>query len=299
MGINLVACRDCRQPVSRGAKTCPNCGARSPSTPAWTYYIAAGIVLVVVLPMLFRCSPSADYSPPAETTSAFVSPSIPTSTQAPRPLASDGEVRAHVRATIALWDDLQRCKANPDFRRAGFAAGGPCPAWIGRAQELHDAPINQQMITEGWECLPGDVMNAGTTLAMSGASRAEDREYVQWVRRKIETCRNRLSGAPETETSAPQATEPSTVAANQVVGIWCDMPGTSLHRTMTIASDAQGRLKLTETDQPLALRNGAYWVSDSDFGDRYRVRSDGDLQLTDNEGPIRIATRVGSASACN
>lgn len=34
---SLTLCRDCREPVSRGARFCPKCGCRNPAIPRWVY----------------------------------------------------------------------------------------------------------------------------------------------------------------------------------------------------------------------------------------------------------------------
>jgi hypothetical protein len=74
---------------------------------------------------------------------------------------------------------------------------------------------------------------------------------------------------------------------------------------MTITTDRSGHQVLRQRinggapfDFRLTYRDGSYWQNDSDFGDRYRVRADGNLQLTDNEGPIRVAQRVASQALC-
>jgi len=42
---SLVLCRDCRAPVSRSAKSCPNCGCRNPAVQKWMYAVAAAIAI--------------------------------------------------------------------------------------------------------------------------------------------------------------------------------------------------------------------------------------------------------------
>jgi hypothetical protein len=93
--------------------------------------------------------------------------------------------------------------------------------------------------------------------------------------------------------------------AGETLGVWCDVVG-SFVSSMTISADENGRISLRRTftsGNPLVQRmrhsNGTYWVIDSSSGDRYRVVTNGDLQLIDNDGPIRTARRVRTARECS
>ena len=52
----LVCCRDCGEPVSRTAKTCPKCGCRHPAAKKWMYALAgvAAIAPLLVLGLWIR-----------------------------------------------------------------------------------------------------------------------------------------------------------------------------------------------------------------------------------------------------
>jgi hypothetical protein len=53
---------------------------------------------------------------------------------------------------------------------------------------------------------------------------------------------------------------------------------------------SSGTSSLTQSD------NGTYWVDGSSSGDSFRiVQSSGDLQLLDNEGLIRVASRISDS----
>jgi hypothetical protein len=97
-------------------------------------------------------------------------------------------------------------------------------------------------------------------------------------------------------------------ARDQIVGSWCDrmVPNNSRYnRVMTVykTDDDAAMLRSvfadgSETRSELKERpSGEYLKVGSTHGDRYRVdKSSGNLRLIDNDGLIRVATRIGDAA---
>jgi hypothetical protein len=90
------------------------------------------------------------------------------------------------------------------------------------------------------------------------------------------------------------------------IGRWCDgmipnMP--KYNRTMAIVAGDDGKIVLqskfgdgsSRTSQLRESAGGIYELVGSGSGDKYRIiPSDGSLQLLDNDGLIRVATRLGN-----
>ena len=88
-----------------------------------------------------------------------------------------------------------------------------------------------------------------------------------------------------------------------IIGRWCDrmVPGMRrFYRIMTIVKTDSGQIVLksrfgdgsSSTNRLQRVGSGSYAKADSGFGDRYRTSANGDLNLYDNEGFIRTATRL-------
>ena len=95
----------------------------------------------------------------------------------------------------------------------------------------------------------------------------------------------------------------TTASAETTIGRWCDRWGPTLksHRIMTIAISDDGAIMLTSkfgdgsslVEKLRERPNGILEKIGSPYGDKYRiVPSDGNLQLLDREGLIRVAARL-------
>ena len=95
----------------------------------------------------------------------------------------------------------------------------------------------------------------------------------------------------------------TTVAADTTIGRWCDRWGTAYksHRIMTLTIRDDGQLVLfSKFGDGSSLReeirerpHGIFEIVGSHYGDKMRiVPSDGNLQLLDRDGLIRIARRL-------
>lgn len=97
-----------------------------------------------------------------------------------------------------------------------------------------------------------------------------------------------------------------TSSADTTIGRWCDRWGTAYksHRIMTLTIRDDGQIVLfSEFGDGSSLLdgirerpNGIFEKIGSPYGDKYRiVPSDGNLQLLDDDGLIRVASRLESA----
>lgn len=94
----------------------------------------------------------------------------------------------------------------------------------------------------------------------------------------------------------------TTVGAETTVGRWCDRWSAAYksHRIMTLTIRDDGHIVLlskfgdgsSSLDEIRERPNGIFEKVGSPFGDKYRiVPSDGNLQLLDRDGLIRVARR--------
>jgi hypothetical protein len=101
------------------------------------------------------------------------------------------EAERYVEATIALWDELMSCSADPRFAEVGLSPRTtPCQRWRIQLEALEDDRAAREAMRTGFHCLAGETHSVA--LSLIPPINDGDRELVEYFRREFEACRGRL-----------------------------------------------------------------------------------------------------------